>query len=134
MQIIFSWPSSAIRFFLQKKFAGGLSMPQPTMHLGRLGSWYFLQKMVERQIKSGMVTGCKIKHLKMIYRGKSGKTGKKVRFQNRNTQFMYEESELQHAGCSTLTLSSRTMTWILIFGQIRSLETHGVSNVSLFVI
>ena len=33
--------------------------------------------MTEPQIKSGMVTGCKIKHLKMIYRGKSGKTGKK---------------------------------------------------------
>ena len=47
------------------------------MHLGWLGSWYSLQKMAERQIKSGMVTGCKIKRLKMIYRGKSVKTGKK---------------------------------------------------------
>lgn len=30
-----------------------------------------------RQIKSGMLTGCKIKRLKMIYLSTSGKTGKK---------------------------------------------------------
>ena len=33
--------------------------------------------MAELQIESGMVTGCKNKRLKMIYRGKGGKTGKK---------------------------------------------------------
>ena len=47
------------------------------MHLSWLESWYFLRKMAERHLKSGMVTRCKIKRLKMIYRGKSGKTGKK---------------------------------------------------------
>ena len=50
-------------------------MPKPTMHLGHdvcYKRW--------RQIESGMVTGCKIKHLRMIYLRKSGKTRKRWDF------------------------------------------------------
>ena len=74
MKIIFSWSSSAIRFFLKKKKNKIRSWAIDAIAHNELGPWCFLQKMA--QIKSGMVTGCMIKRL-MIYLGKSGKTGKK---------------------------------------------------------
>ena len=52
---MFPWPSST--FFFKKN----CSWPIDAIAHNALGSWYFLQKMAERQIKSGMVTGCKIR-------------------------------------------------------------------------
>ena len=123
MKIIFSWPISAIRFFLKKMclLAYRCHSPQCTWVM------IFLQKMVPNQI-TGMVTAwCKIKHLKMIYRGMSSKTEKKwdSRIEIPNVCMEWATFSMQ-AHCSTLmTLSSRITKCIMYWRcEVRRCETR----------